>query len=379
MKFYPKAYRMALIICLLPIITFFTTINSSLAETQDHNIPLEIQTQYLKIVYEPQYSDTIQLIAPYLDQVYEYVRSYFPGDLSHLPLTIRFKDEGRSGGHYNRHDKSTTIISTGPQFPLISHELTHVFTYDLWPDCPRWFAEGHAEYVKDARYGLCRYALELSGELVPPRLPAIGPLVKPVEHWSQLADKLNLSSGSRLSCYSTAESIFVYISQKYGREKLIQWTTEVYQSRNINKACKRVLGKSQKEIEADWHQWVNSSEFGAEKYYGLQISKPIWNAKIFPWTLRVTDQLVFPREPLKKYNVIIVIWNRKDELPSGLNESDFPGLKEALAGEGATIKTEKVGSRWNIYLVGDDDHQICEAILKFDYGKLETEIIKSLR
>ncbi|NLY76184.1 MAG: hypothetical protein GX075_12950 [Firmicutes bacterium] len=377
MKFYPKAYRMALIICLLPIITFFTTINSSLAEAQDHNIPLEIQTKYFRVIYEPEYLNTVQLIAPYLDQVYEYVRGYFPGDLSYLPYTVSFKDEGRSGGRHDFINKTIIISSSGPQFPLISHELTHAFTADLWRSCPRWISEGHAEYVKDARYGLCRYALELSGELVQPSLPAIGPLVKPVKRWSHLAEKMG-GRGKEPSHYAGPESIFVYISQKYGREKLIQWTTEVYQSCNINEACKRVLGKSQRKVEADWHQWINSSEFGAEKYYGLQISKPIWNAKIFPWTLGVTDQLRFPRKLLEKYNVIIVIWNRKDKLPTGLHENDFPGLKEVLAGEGATIKTEKVGSRWNIYLVGDDNHQICEVIMKFDYGKFESGIIKSL-
>ena len=133
---------------------------------------------------------------------------------------------------------------------VITHELTHAFTFDLFmgggspmmsmqniASLPLWFAEGLAEWESqgwDPESEMILKDLAINQRLVP-------------------VTELDNYGGSYI-VYKEGQAVFRFIAGKYGQGKINELLHLVKTDRSMDKACKSVLGVDLARLSEDWEK-----------------------------------------------------------------------------------------------------------------------------
>jgi len=157
---------------------------------------------------------------------------------------------------------------------VITHELTHAFTFDLFTrgaprmgmslqyiaQLPLWFAEGLAEYESqgwDPESEMIIKDLAINQRLVPiPELDAYG--------------------GSYI-VYKEGQAVFRFIAAKYGQAKVNELLHLVKSDHSMDRACRSALGIDLAKLSEDWEKDVRKSywPFLAAKQEVPEIAKQL--------------------------------------------------------------------------------------------------------
>jgi len=136
---------------------------------------------------------------------------------------------------------------------VINHELTHTFQYRLLYgkglkkltflynryNIPLWFMEGMAEYESQG----------WSSEAEMFMMDAV------VNNYYLSIDKLSELAGGYL-VYKEGQSIFKFIADKYGRQKIGEITNKLKLTKDLRKSIQDVLGVNYKQLSKDWEYTV---------------------------------------------------------------------------------------------------------------------------
>ncbi len=136
---------------------------------------------------------------------------------------------------------------------VLNHELTHTFQYNILYgkglqklsrlynryNIPLWFMEGMAEYESQ---GWNSEADMFMKDAV-------------VNNYYLSIDKLSELAGGYL-VYKEGQSIFKFIADKYGRQKIGEITNKLKLTKDLRKAIQDVLGIDYKQLSKDWEYSV---------------------------------------------------------------------------------------------------------------------------
>jgi len=130
---------------------------------------------------------------------------------------------------------------------VLHHELVHAFFYSYFGKnrnamsamraigkIPLWFHEGLAEYFS--------LGWDIEADNTMRNLVIEGTL-----------DKNILSNSGSFLMYKAGENFAVYLSQKYGEDKLVKMIKEIAKT-DMKKATKKIYSKSLKELKKEWSQ-----------------------------------------------------------------------------------------------------------------------------
>ena len=135
---------------------------------------------------------------------------------------------------------------------VLNHELTHTFQYRILYgrglqkltllyrlNVPLWFMEGMAEFESQGWNAEADMFM---------RDAVVNDYYLPI-------DKLSKLSGGYL-VYKEGQSIFKFIADKYGRQKIGEITNKLKLTKDLRKAIQDVLGIDYKELSKDWEYSV---------------------------------------------------------------------------------------------------------------------------
>lgn len=161
---------------------------------------------------------------------------------------------------------------------VIHHELTHAFQYDLiygegWRSVnlfkavfvPNWMMEGMAEWNAqhlDAQGEMVLRDAILNDQVMPLSL------MESFEHFPQV-----------YTAYKESQSILDYVTQVYGKGKVVEIFKHMAANQQPDTAIKNVLGVSLDELYANWHFYMKSQAWSringlpAPEKYGEVLEK----------------------------------------------------------------------------------------------------------
>ncbi len=134
---------------------------------------------------------------------------------------------------------------------VIHHELSHSITIELWTGGgwlgamvnqaatlpPLWVAEGLAEYLAHPG-GMEKETDDFM------RDATITGYVPPIEELGGFF------------AYRGGQSVFYFIAQEYGKDKVAQFVSSIRTAGNVDKALKSSLGKPLDEVNEAWQRWL---------------------------------------------------------------------------------------------------------------------------
>ena len=170
---------------------------------------------------------------------------------------------------------------------VIHHELTHAFQYDLiygegWRSVnlfkavfvPNWMMEGMAEWNAqhlDAQGEMVLRDAILNDQVMPLSL------MESFDHFPQV-----------YTAYKESQSILDYVTQVYGKGKVVEIFKHMAANQQPDTAVKNVLGVSLDELYNNWHFFMKSQAWSringlpAPEKYGEVLEKAVMKAAVSP-------------------------------------------------------------------------------------------------
>jgi hypothetical protein len=190
-------------------------------------------TDHFTIYYYPDISKHLERISGYAESAYQQISADLKHDLSFKVPLVLFKthsefeqenidpsgaDEGVGAFAEPYRDRMVLPIDDPPDqlYGLITHELTHVFQFDIIPQSlirrnyPLWVGEGQAEWERAQWTPL---------DLMTVRDAAIADIVPKMSE----VEGYGNSNSARFVPYNLGHAVFEFIEAKYGKEGIRQY------------------------------------------------------------------------------------------------------------------------------------------------------------
>jgi len=177
-----------------------------------------------------------------------------PNDFAQTNVTLQIIEEAVGG--FSELFKNRMVVPFNGDYKefkhVLIHELVHIFQFDIfYPNrlanllslipsftLPLWVMEGMAEFF--SQHGGLSSSLFMR-DLV------LREEVLPIQE---------LTDDSGYLVYREGESIFLYMEEKYGREKVFDFIHSLKAKRNLDSAFKQTFGLSTKEFSKRWEGWL---------------------------------------------------------------------------------------------------------------------------
>lgn len=183
------------------------------------------------------------------------------GSMQHLQESIYLSyTDGLSG--WNEPEEAVKLLvgrktNRGGLRPLLAHEYGHVATFELGrARMPWWILEGVAELSAE-EFGKSREQND-----------------RTVRHWKaagqlpafeEMKDFDARAKKWYGQVYGQGHHMLGYISDKFGREKRVEWLRTQAQGASLDDATKSVLGLSFEELDKEWRDSIGPEEKKEEK------------------------------------------------------------------------------------------------------------------
>ncbi|HEV3216187.1 MAG TPA: hypothetical protein VGZ27_10715 [Vicinamibacterales bacterium] len=191
------------------------------------------KTDHFEIYYYPQIQEHLARVASYAESAYQHVSSDLRHDLAQrVPLIIfkthsEFEQENVDPGAaqegvaaFAEGDRNRMLLPidapSDQLYGLITHELTHVFQYDIIPtslirrNIPLWVNEGGAEYERGIWDPL---------DLMMIRDAAVADIIPKMTQTDAYGDSMN----PRLVPYDLGHAVYDFIEARWGKEGVRQF------------------------------------------------------------------------------------------------------------------------------------------------------------
>jgi len=223
-------------------------------------------TDHFEIYYYPELERHLERVAGYAESAYQKVSSDLKHDLSFKVPLIIFKthsefeqqnvepggaQEGVGAFAEPYRDRMLLPIDDPPDllFGLITHELTHIFQFDIIPQSlirrsvPLWVNEGHAEYE---RANWTPYDL---GQVRDAAVADNVPKMTKEEGYG--------AGGARFLAYNLGHALFEFIEAKFGQEGIRQFMFALRKS---------VIGGGEDAYEEAFHMKADEFDQAFDRY-----------------------------------------------------------------------------------------------------------------
>jgi hypothetical protein len=223
-------------------------------------------TDHFEIYYYPELEHHLERVAGYAESAYQKISSDLKHDLSFKVPLIIFKthsefeqqnvepggaQEGVGAFAEPYRDRMLLPIDDPPDllFGLITHELTHIFQFDIIPQSlirrsvPLWVNEGHAEYER---------ANWTPFDMMQVRDAAVADMVPKMTKEEGYGQQ-----GARFLAYNLGHAVFEFIEAKFGQEGIRQFMFALRKS---------VIGGGEDAYEEAFHMKADDFDQAFDRY-----------------------------------------------------------------------------------------------------------------
>jgi hypothetical protein len=168
------------------------------------------------------------------------------GSVKHLQLSICLSYENGLGGWNEPNEPIKLLVGRNRSSGLrnvIAHEYGHVATFELGPTSntmPWWILEGVADLSAEKYSGKGGQFIERqarAGKLAP---------------WEELADFETVKPQYQMYVYQQGHHMLGYISDRWGKDKRVQWLTLMSNGKKLDEATREALNLSFAELDQQW-------------------------------------------------------------------------------------------------------------------------------
>jgi Tol biopolymer transport system component len=232
-----------------------------------------IKTQHFDVYFYPEMEESAKMAARMAERWYARLSRIFNHKLkgrqplilyassSHFQQTTTISGLiGEGTGGVTESFKRRVILPVGGSLAatdhVIGHELVHAFQYDITSQdrsdytgtgagiarLPLWFVEGLAEYLSIGSID-ANTAMWMRDVTQRKKLPTVKKLDNPYKYFP----------------YRYGQSVWAYITGKYGDEAVASLMKQVSRVGELEAAMKRVLNVNYETLTKEWHQAMNET------------------------------------------------------------------------------------------------------------------------
>jgi len=168
------------------------------------------------------------------------------GSMAHLQQSICLSYENGLGGWNEPNESIKLLVRPGRRSSMrtvIAHEYGHVATFELGPESnsmPWWVLEGVADLAAEKFSRRRPVFIEQAARR--------GTLQK----WEDLADFETVPARIQAYVYQQGHHMLGFISERWGKDKRVEWLTAMSNGRSLDDSTREVLGLSFADLDAQW-------------------------------------------------------------------------------------------------------------------------------